>query len=206
MWYRALLSGDQIAAGCVAAIRSEFAIATHSAGEPTGRRRDGGRDDRRWRHCSDDPTAEGVQVSTDWLRFARAHQPHPQGLAACATSAQRTALCAGRNPTLAVRAVNGGVSRTSPHGLMPTSHPIRLGSSMPPSGAICLPRRDVKKRLKLCRRQLRGRSNHDIGAARLKRILPLRAGRVNLRSMAAPWRCSERRLACRPPSRLAAHA
>jgi hypothetical protein len=36
MWYRALLSGDQIAAGCVAAIRSQFAIAIHSAGEPTG--------------------------------------------------------------------------------------------------------------------------------------------------------------------------
>jgi hypothetical protein len=36
MWYGALLSGDQIAAGCVAAIRSQFAIAIHSAGEPTG--------------------------------------------------------------------------------------------------------------------------------------------------------------------------
>ncbi len=36
MWYRALLSGDEIAADCVAAIRSQFAIAIHSAGEPTG--------------------------------------------------------------------------------------------------------------------------------------------------------------------------
>jgi len=36
MWYRALLSGDQLAAGCVAAIRSQFAIAVQSAGEPSG--------------------------------------------------------------------------------------------------------------------------------------------------------------------------
>ena len=36
MWYRALLSVDQLAAGCVAAIRSQFAIAIHAAGEPTG--------------------------------------------------------------------------------------------------------------------------------------------------------------------------
>jgi len=36
MWYRALLSRDQIAAGCVAAIRSQLAIAFQSAGEPTG--------------------------------------------------------------------------------------------------------------------------------------------------------------------------
>jgi hypothetical protein len=36
MWYRALLSGDQIAAGCVAAIRSQFAMAIQSAGEPVG--------------------------------------------------------------------------------------------------------------------------------------------------------------------------
>ena len=36
MWYRALLSGDQLAAGCVASIRSQFAIAIQSAGEPTG--------------------------------------------------------------------------------------------------------------------------------------------------------------------------
>jgi hypothetical protein len=36
MWYRALLSGEQLAAGCVAAIRSQFAIAVQSAGEPTG--------------------------------------------------------------------------------------------------------------------------------------------------------------------------
>jgi hypothetical protein len=36
MWYRALLSSDQIAAGYIAAIRSQFAIAIQSAGEPTG--------------------------------------------------------------------------------------------------------------------------------------------------------------------------
>jgi hypothetical protein len=36
MWYRALLSGDQLSAGCVAKIRSQFAIAIQAAGEPTG--------------------------------------------------------------------------------------------------------------------------------------------------------------------------
>jgi hypothetical protein len=36
MWYRALLNGNQLSAGCVAAIRSQFAIAIQSAGEPTG--------------------------------------------------------------------------------------------------------------------------------------------------------------------------
>lgn len=36
MWYRALLSVEQLAAGCVAAIRSQFAIAVQSAGEPSG--------------------------------------------------------------------------------------------------------------------------------------------------------------------------
>jgi hypothetical protein len=35
MWYRALLSADQVAAGYVVAIRSQFAIAIQSAGEPT---------------------------------------------------------------------------------------------------------------------------------------------------------------------------
>jgi hypothetical protein len=36
MWYRALLSADQLSAGCVAVIRSQFAIAIQAAGEPTG--------------------------------------------------------------------------------------------------------------------------------------------------------------------------
>jgi hypothetical protein len=36
MWYRALLSDEQISAGFVAAIRSQFAIAIQSAGEPAG--------------------------------------------------------------------------------------------------------------------------------------------------------------------------
>ena len=36
MWYRALLSGDQPAAGGMAAIRSQFVIAIQSAGDPTG--------------------------------------------------------------------------------------------------------------------------------------------------------------------------
>jgi len=36
MWYRALLSGDQLAAGGMAAIRSQFVIAIQSAGDPTG--------------------------------------------------------------------------------------------------------------------------------------------------------------------------
>jgi hypothetical protein len=36
MWYRALLNGNQLSAGCVAAIRSQFAIAIQSAGEPAG--------------------------------------------------------------------------------------------------------------------------------------------------------------------------
>ena len=36
MWYRAFLSSDQIAAGSIAAISSQFALAIQSAGEPTG--------------------------------------------------------------------------------------------------------------------------------------------------------------------------
>lgn len=36
MWYRALLNHEQIAAGFVAAIRSQFAKAVQSAGEPSG--------------------------------------------------------------------------------------------------------------------------------------------------------------------------
>jgi hypothetical protein len=36
MWYRALVTGEQLATGCVAALRSQFAIAIQSAGEPPG--------------------------------------------------------------------------------------------------------------------------------------------------------------------------